>query len=170
MRKGQGEIMENNLTLDNLQERLWAWQCAKWSKESRRAEILRWGVLEEFGEMMRPLVKRAQGIRGYQNPEKFKAEFGDAVADMTIYLLNLCSARGFVLDLTPRIYTRLRDRNLIIDRLLKHFLTPVHHRQEIRDGLHSLCLIEGIDYNAVLLKTAGEVLQRPGEAEKEDNR
>lgn len=52
------------------------------------------GLIEEVGELTHAVLKRHQGIRGYDNDEKFVAERNDAVADVMIYLLDFCSREG----------------------------------------------------------------------------
>lgn len=49
-----------------------------------------YGIIEETGELTHCLLKRLQGIRGFDDPVKFKAEFTDALADIGIYLAHYC--------------------------------------------------------------------------------
>jgi len=52
------------------------------------------GMVEEIGELSHCLLKRIQGIRGFDNPEHFRAEFTDALADTGIYLMHHCFCNG----------------------------------------------------------------------------
>jgi hypothetical protein len=56
--------------------------------DTRRAADF--GVLEEIGEATHCVLKRIQGIRGFDNEEFFLKEFGDALADIIIYLCDWC--------------------------------------------------------------------------------
>lgn len=44
------------------------------------------GIGEEFGELAHVVLKRHQGIRGYDDDAKYKAERDDAIADLLVYL------------------------------------------------------------------------------------
>jgi hypothetical protein len=46
------------------------------------------GMVEELGELAHCLLKREQGIRGFENPEFFREEFVDALGDIGIYAAN----------------------------------------------------------------------------------
>lgn len=48
------------------------------------------GMVEEVGELCHCLLKRIQGIRGFDDPNKFNEEFTDALADIGIYLMHHC--------------------------------------------------------------------------------
>lgn len=52
------------------------------------------GVSEEVGELMHVQLKSHQGIRGYDDVEKRRAETADAVGDIVIYLMDFCSREG----------------------------------------------------------------------------
>lgn len=52
------------------------------------------GITEELGELCHCLLKRIQGIRGFDNPEHFLSEFTDALADTGIYLAHHCYTKG----------------------------------------------------------------------------
>lgn len=48
------------------------------------------GIVEELGEVMHCILKRAQQIRDMEKDEVFYPALKDAFADVTIYLLHLC--------------------------------------------------------------------------------
>ena len=52
------------------------------------------GVCEEAGELAHAVLKDVQGIREGADKEKIKDMVGDAVADCTIFGLNICSLYG----------------------------------------------------------------------------
>lgn len=56
--------------------------------ETRRAADF--GMLEEIGEASHCVLKRIQGIRGFHDEKFFLNEFGDALADIIIYLCDWC--------------------------------------------------------------------------------
>lgn len=63
-------------------------EIGDWATENFSVHAPRLGVLEEVGEMTHCILKRFQGIRGFDKPEHFKKEFGDALADAGVYLLH----------------------------------------------------------------------------------
>src|SRR5215469_601041 len=46
------------------------------------------GMVEEMGELAHCLLKRYQGIRGYDDPLHFREEFKDALGDIGVYAAN----------------------------------------------------------------------------------
>lgn len=52
------------------------------------------GVVEEIGEASHCLLKRRQGIRGFDNIEHFKAQLADALADCGVYALHSAYITG----------------------------------------------------------------------------
>ncbi len=49
------------------------------------------GVTEEVGELAHAILKHEQRIRGMDDMQAFRAAAGDAVADATVYLIQLCT-------------------------------------------------------------------------------
>jgi hypothetical protein len=66
-------------------------QVGEWSAynfaERRRPEL---GIVEEIGEAAHCILKRLQGIRGFDNSEIFQKTFEDSLADAVIYLADWC--------------------------------------------------------------------------------
>jgi len=56
------------------------------------------GVLEEVGEMAHCLLKRKQGIRGFDQAEHFLKELADGIADTAIYCLHDVFLQSIELD------------------------------------------------------------------------
>lgn len=84
------------LSLRDTQARLAEWQAG--NRLAATPELLVLGVMEELGELAHCLLKRAQGIRGYDNPDKFRAESRDAIGDCLIYLTQVAHALGYDLQ------------------------------------------------------------------------
>ena len=96
-------------------------QVAEWSMRNfgdRQASDL--GVLEEVGEATHGILKRFQGIRGFDDPDKFGTHMQDAFSDMGIYLLNYAGCNGLLLTLPPEYHWRedATDRLFICNILL----------------------------------------------------
>lgn len=53
-----------------------------------------WGVCEEVGELLHGLLKHKQGIRGFDNFDKFKEHTIDALGDAMVYLSHWCYLKG----------------------------------------------------------------------------
>lgn len=56
-------------------------------RDKRMPEL---GIIEEIGEAAHCVLKRFQGIRGFENKDYFIAELTDALADTIIYLCDWC--------------------------------------------------------------------------------
>lgn len=71
------------------------------------------GVTEELGELTHVVLKRHQGIRGYDNYEKYKAERDDAVADLMIYLCDFAEREGDldVMEALERTWNKVKSRD-----------------------------------------------------------
>lgn len=52
------------------------------------------GVVEEIGELARADLKHIQGIRGFDNEEKYESKMKDAIGDIVIYLINYCTRKN----------------------------------------------------------------------------
>jgi hypothetical protein len=59
------------------------------------------GILEEMGEATHCLLKRFQGIRGFDNPAYFQPKFADALADMVVYMIHYAYLHDLPLTLEP---------------------------------------------------------------------
>lgn len=66
-------------------------QVGRWAdknfREKRQAEL---GIIEEIGEATHCVLKRFQGIRGFDKEDFFLEKFTDALADTIIYLADWC--------------------------------------------------------------------------------
>lgn len=59
------------------------------------------GILEEMGEATHCLLKRFQGIRGFDEPSFFDSKFSDALADMVVFMLHHAYIHDLFLILEP---------------------------------------------------------------------
>ena len=75
-----------------IQQRLAVWQREQFGEPVLKH--LAWGVFEEVGELMHCVLKREQGIRGFDDDGYFREHSGDAIADAAIYCLQILSALG----------------------------------------------------------------------------
>lgn len=81
----------SRLTLEQLQAEQKPWVAKNFGTRPYWQPLL--GVGEECGELMHNLLKQEQGIRGSHDDLEVKAM--DSVADIIIYLADLCTARGW---------------------------------------------------------------------------
>jgi hypothetical protein len=123
----------------------------RWSKYNfshRRAPHL--GVVEEIGEATRCVLKRIQGIRGFDKEDFFMAQFSDALADTIIYLADWCSERNafFMFGRNMHLPAKLTidDQNRILTHLLQ--ASAVMTQQADREPAE-LRAIDESDYNMV---------------------
>jgi len=56
------------------------------------------GLVEEVGELSHVTLKHHQGIRGYDDEQKYQEERDDAVGDILIYLCDYASREGISLQ------------------------------------------------------------------------
>jgi hypothetical protein len=61
------------------------------------------GLIEELGELSHCLLKRQQGIRGYESPSFFQGEYMDALGDICIYAANYAYNEGIAAQWPNRI-------------------------------------------------------------------
>lgn len=69
-------------------------QLARWQNENFTAttnEHLALGIAEEAGELCHAILKHVQKIRGMADRDAYRAAALDAVADISIYCMNLCT-------------------------------------------------------------------------------
>ena len=96
-------------------------QIAEWSNRNfgtRQASDL--GILEELGEATHGILKRFQGIRGFDDPAKFGEHVSDAFADAGIYILNYAGINGVLLTQPAEYYIQpnITDRFFICNIML----------------------------------------------------
>lgn len=76
------------------------------------------GAAEEIGELCHAVLKRVQGIRGYDDDEKFQLEAGDAIGDCIIFLLSVCDHSKLDLaEVIKATWGRVRMRDWNADKL-----------------------------------------------------
>jgi NTP pyrophosphatase (non-canonical NTP hydrolase) len=100
--------------------------------EHRRAPEL--GIVEEIGEATHCVLKRIQGIRGFENEEFFKKEFGDALADIIIYLSDWCYTYNSFFKFGRNMHESVRRMNVDDQRkILRHLLQAADKALDIAD-------------------------------------
>lgn len=62
------------------------------------------GIGEELGELLHGVLKNYQGIRGFDDAEKFHTHTADAIGDMLVYLSHWCYLKGAYFTLEPGIF------------------------------------------------------------------
>jgi NTP pyrophosphatase (non-canonical NTP hydrolase) len=68
------------------------------------------GVAEEVGELCHAILKQRQGIRGTSEEHEAKAK--DAVGDIVIYLLDVCTRRGWSFgEIVAETWAEVRKRD-----------------------------------------------------------
>lgn len=73
----------NKLTADRLNELKTL--VGEWADKNFKVHAPAIGILEEIGEAAHCILKRKQGIRGFDNEQYFKEQLKDAIADIAIY-------------------------------------------------------------------------------------
>jgi NTP pyrophosphatase (non-canonical NTP hydrolase) len=73
-----------------LQVQLARWQTKNFGHVPLEQKTL--GVCEEAGELAHAVLKGIQGIRGLDARDQFLTEAGDAIADCTVYLMQVCTS------------------------------------------------------------------------------
>lgn len=74
------------------QKLLAEWQAKNFGKTTNAQIAL--GVAEETGELAHAVLKHSQGIREFADRDYFLAKAADALADIAVYSMNLCSRLG----------------------------------------------------------------------------
>jgi NTP pyrophosphatase (non-canonical NTP hydrolase) len=65
-------------------------EIGEWADKNFKVHMPDYGIVEELGEIVHCILKRAQGIRGFDKDEVYVPALKDAFADLMIYLLHLC--------------------------------------------------------------------------------
>jgi len=82
------------INLEFLQDEHFDW--ANHNFGGSNADHALFGMTEELGELAHAHLKQLQGIR--ENEGDFTEQAKDSVADIVIYMINYCNARGFNLE------------------------------------------------------------------------
>lgn len=72
------------------------------------------GMVEEIGELSHALLKHKQGIRGFEDYDKFMDSVEDSVADLLIFLTGFANECNFDLeDCLSSVWKEVRVRDFI---------------------------------------------------------
>lgn len=105
--------------LNELQYVLSLWQKANFEEDECTAEWMIVGATEELGEASHVLLKSRQKIREYPFgfDEKAKADLEDAVGDICVYLMQLCTKTGISFgDALFNVSRKVLERNWVENR------------------------------------------------------
>lgn len=70
------------------------------------------GMAEELGELMHAFLKHEQGIRKGVDPDQWREEAGDAMADIIIFMCSFCNTHGFDLQSeVEKAWAEVRERD-----------------------------------------------------------
>ena len=83
---------ESKVLLSELQRSHKRWLAHNFPNQKPHDALL--GLAEEVGELAHAHLKTEQGIRGYDEV-KYRAEAGDAIGDIVIYLASYCNTNRF---------------------------------------------------------------------------
>lgn len=142
--------------MKNMQDRLneLVQDIGTWASSNFKIHVPKLGVCEEVGEMIHCVIKRMQGIRGFDKPEHFKKEFGDAIADAGVYLCHEMYMAGikFVDDPHDSQYVKAFDLDLQFDGEATDFFAGLYE--------DAAWLLQGQDYNAQSVEIHDAILQK----------
>jgi hypothetical protein len=137
------------------------------------------GMVEELGELSRCLLKRLQGIRGYDSPVFFRTAYVDALGDISIYAGNFSYNKNIVCE-WPELAGKVGSVNyqVYIGRAcywLSHLIQIPEHKNDMNRWLHNflieiafLAQLEGLSLKEVANETWQSVSLRDWKANKED--
>lgn len=70
------------------------------------------GIIEETGELAHCVLKRHQGIRGYDDDLKYTTERDDAIADILVYLCDFSCREGVDLqEVLNKVWAKVQKRD-----------------------------------------------------------
>lgn len=70
------------------------------------------GIGEENGELCHVVLKRHQGIRGYDDDAKYQSERDDAIADILVYLCDFANRENVdLLDVLNKTWSKVQKRD-----------------------------------------------------------
>lgn len=163
--------MLRRLTAERLNEL--AKLVGAWADINFKVHLPHRGFLEEVGEAAHCLIKRAQGIRGFEKSEYFKEQYADAIADAAIYLLHLCFrmkipfASGSLQAEGSNPICNEENALYVLIMCAADFCNPEQDRsaviQSAGDSLEMLATLanlEGIDFDEAVESTWDKVSKR----------
>lgn len=126
-------------TLREMQELHLRWALKNFPNTSWNDALM--GVVEEVGELHHHLLKQKQKIRGTYEYHEEGAK--DSVADIVIYLMHVCTKRGWDIQevVEETLDKNVLERDWIKDRLLGG--TKAKAIQEATEAQHLEDIIQG---------------------------
>lgn len=148
-------------------------EISAWSERNFPIRESRLGIIEEIGEAAHCLLKRKQGIRGFDNEEYFKEQLADALADTAIYALDYLGQSGDFIQYDyedPKAFKPDRSTEEFIAGLSRFGADLIEAADDYEYRAHDVynimvCLYavgahNGIDFYAKLEETWAKVSKR----------
>jgi NTP pyrophosphatase (non-canonical NTP hydrolase) len=102
-------------TLARLQVELAAWQNRNFGAVPMWQPAL--GAGEEVGELQHAVLKHFQGIRGLDDKDRLLAQASDAIGDVVVYLMQVCTALRLDFETVVRgTATHVMKRDWVADK------------------------------------------------------
>lgn len=111
--------MTTDLSLREIQAQIREWADRNFKNNTSKATGAELGSIgpllgigEENGELCHVVLKRHQGIRGYDDDTKYKTERDDALADILVYLCDFAGREEVDLqDILNKVWAKVRQRD-----------------------------------------------------------
>src|SRR5690349_11211377 len=113
-------VMETNeLSLREIQAQIREWADRNFKNNTSKATGAELGsvapllgIVEEAGELSHCVLKRHEGIRGYDDDAKYTTDRDDALADILVYLCDFAGREGVdLLSALNKTWARVRQRD-----------------------------------------------------------
>lgn len=142
----ENEFRVRMQTMSQLIEEIGSWSQNNF--QDKQAPAL--GMIEEIGELCHGILKRTQGIRGFDEPVKFVNHIYDAFGDVMIYACNLAYNHGAFFCFSRNVQSPAVDLSRPDYFILSHLLQSVaaicnQETREIADRNAEITI-----YNAML--------------------
>lgn len=148
-----------NKTLKEIQSELKVWTEYNFGKPE--PEIPIFGMIEELGELSHAILKEKQGIR----QSDFLADKKDAIADLTIYVLNYCNLKEIIVEEDYKHNVAIDVTTINILQNISYYISCINtegiqldifYNQNIINNIKVICDIINIDF----LTTVNEVWEQ----------
>lgn len=162
-------------------EEVGAWAKQQpWHPDRHMPEL---GIIEEVGEAYHCILKQFQGIRGYDDPVKFKLEFTDAIGDILVYLCHWCFLRDAYFTMRGDLHHTPMPQRQVTVNLCNAMARVTYHQvgktdvgiyvqiaSDLVRAVEELALSFEQDAQACLIFTWNEVKQRNWTKDKLEGR
>jgi NTP pyrophosphatase (non-canonical NTP hydrolase) len=91
------------------------------------------GIGEESGELYHVVLKRLQGIRGYDDDQKYYEERDDAIADLLVYLCDFSSRERVDLqEVLNKVWEKVQKRDWEKNKKDAHEVAEEQYQDELQ--------------------------------------